>query len=275
MTSFRTIRSAYADAVKAGAHPLDALNQMMATFYDYHFGGRLDRILGFDSNAKTVKGQGRGYLTGILYLAPADTIPGLNSCPMAKRAGCINPCLNKAGRGAMDGTQAARIRKTLWFYLNPAGFFAMLRVDILTLQCRAMLADADFAIRLNGTSDIMWERVKDPTTGRTILELFPDVVFYDYTKIPGRTVPANYHLTYSYSAATPAYRKMAEQVIAETTMNVAVVFAGSTLPATWAGRPVINGDADDLRFLDPAGVIVGLTAKGPAKKDTSGFVVTL
>jgi hypothetical protein len=44
---------------------------------------------------------------------------------------------------------------------------------------------------------------------------------------------------------------------------------------TYLGRPVINGDADDLRFLDPVGVFVGLKAKGLAKKDTTGFVIPM
>jgi hypothetical protein len=56
-------------------------------------------------------------------------------------------------------------------------------------------------------------------------------------------------------------------------MNVAVVF--DTLPTTYLGRPVVNGDDTDLRFLDPQGVVVGLKAKGRAKKDTSGFTVIM
>jgi len=44
------------------------------------------------------------------------------------------------------------------------------------------------------------------------------------------------------------------------------------MPETYEGTPVFNGDDSDLRFLDPKGVVVGLYAKGKAKKDTSGFV---
>ena len=64
-------------------------------------------------------------------------------------------------------------------------------------------------------------------------------------------------------------------------VNVAVVFntrKGKALPTTWNSLPVIDGDAHDLRFLDPRtphGIIIGLRAKGRARKDTSGFVVNL
>jgi hypothetical protein len=54
--------------------------------------------------------------------------------------------------------------------------------------------------------------------------------------------------------------------------NVAVVFAG-VLPSAWQGYNVVNGDESDLRFLDKKNVVVGLRAKGDAKKDTTGFVV--
>ena len=56
-------------------------------------------------------------------------------------------------------------------------------------------------------------------------------------------------------------------------INVAVVFRNAELPDKWLGIKVINGDKHDLRFKDAKGCIVGLKAKGKAKKDKSGFVV--
>jgi hypothetical protein len=56
--------------------------------------------------------------------------------------------------------------------------------------------------------------------------------------------------------------------------NVAVVFRNK-LPKQWEDRKVIDGDESDLRFKDPQGCVVGLVEKGDAKKDSSGFVVTL
>ena len=118
---------------------------------------------------------------------------------------------------------------------------------------------------LNGTSD-EWK------LARALAAKFPEVEFYDYTKIPApwKRVTANYHLTFSFSGTNlPACIDALQHGI-----NVAVVFSGS-LPATWHGYPVINGDESDLRFLDPVGVIVGLSTKGDAKKLTTGGFVQI
>ena len=125
------------------------------------------------------------------------------------------------------------------------------------------------AVRLNGTSDIQWETIKI-NNYNNIFEVFPDIQFYDYTKIPTRKVNhiTNYHLTWSYSEANTKYSKLFDSVI----NNIAVVFKG-TLPNTFKGKKVVDGDATDLRFLDQHNVVVGLKAKGKAKFDTSGFVI--
>lgn len=223
------------------------------------------KLLTIGTNAKTVKSDKRGsHLTAIMYLSPADSVAGINVCPTAELAGCKAACLNTAGRGAFGNVQAARRRKTEWFRDDRAGFMRQLVADIQEARKRAGVA---LAVRLNGTSDIAWENI--PVSGAAnLMAAFPDVQFYDYTKLPGRKVPGNYHLTVSYSGANAAYARKA----AGTRHNLAVVF-GHALPATFAGRPVINGDETDLRFLDPSDVVVGLTAKGRAKSDTSGFVI--
>ena len=123
--------------------------------------------------------------------------------------------------------------------------------------------------RLNGTSDLSWE--KYTVNGQNIFELFPDVQFYDYTKVLGRKISQykNYHLTFSNAESN-----MLDVLEAlKQGMNVATVF--DKLPEVWRGRTVINADESDLRFLDPKGVICGLKAKGRAKKDTSGFVIRM
>jgi len=107
-----------------------------------------------------------------------------------------------------------------------------------------------------------------------VVKKFPTVQFYDYTKNVKwafKDVPPNYHLTFSYSG-TDEYKPLIDKVIQETSHNVAVVFK-DTLPATFMGRRVIDGDVNDFRFDDDIGVIVGLKAKGKAKKDTSDFVI--
>ena len=63
------------------------------------------------SNAKTVKGEKQGFLTGILYLKPYTSGGHKNVCPSAT-LGCISGCLNSAGRGRFDLVQNGRQRKT-------------------------------------------------------------------------------------------------------------------------------------------------------------------
>jgi hypothetical protein len=222
-------------------------------------------------NAKTMLGEGRGFLTGILHLAPYTT-SGHQVCPMASK-GCAAACLNLSGRGRFAKTQEARIRKTRWFFSHRAEFMATLVKDIEALIRKAEREDKTPVVRLNGTSDLRWEIF--PVDGQpNIFARFPTVQFYDYTKIANRRdLPANYHLTFSRAESNhhdvvTAMRKG---------LNVAVAFhvaKGEPLPAEYLGREVINGDVTDLRFLDKGNVVVGLRAKGKnGKLDASGFVV--
>lgn len=217
-------------------------------------------------NTKTTKGEAKGYLTFIMHLAPS-TLSGYNTCPMAS-AGCASACLNTAGRGRFTATQEARIRKTRWFFEDRDSFMAQLVKDIQAAIRKANRENMTPVFRLNGTSDIRWETVAVEGF-RNVMEMFPSQTFYDYTKLTNRRdIPANYHLTFSRSEMNEidALRMLTEQG-----MNVAVVF--DTLPEKWAGVKVIDGTETDLRFLDEKCVIVGLVAKGKAKKDTSGFTI--
>lgn len=217
-------------------------------------------------NAKIEKGLALNYLTAIMHLAPAK-LSGFQVCPMASK-GCAAGCLNTSGRGVYQRTQQARIRKTRQFFLDRETFMRDLVSDIYSVIRRARKLGMIPAIRLNGTSDITWETV--PVNGKAnIFEVFPDVQFYDYSKRPNRhNLPANYHLTFSRSESND------DMALSElfAGFNVAVVFR-KTLPATWHGFPVINGVEHDLRFLDPQNVVVGLVAKGKARRDNSGFVI--
>ena len=231
-------------------------------------------LLSVSSDAKTVKGEKQGVLTGILYLSPADMISErLNLCPYAGIAGCKTGCLNTAGRGAFSNVQRARIRKTLFWLQHHESFMCLLMHDIRKLRRKAKRENMTLAIRLNGTSDIQWEKQYFGHPKTTLIEKFPTVQFYDYTKIPRRNVPANYHLTFSYSGVAEFQPVVEKQLEHKPETNLAVVF-GSELPATFYGREVVNGDASDIRFLDDHFMVVGLTAKGKAKNDRSGFVVS-
>ena len=219
----------------------------------------------------------QGYMTYILHLAPAN-VSGYETC--AKRtAGCTAACLNTAGRGGMfkrgestNVIQEARKRKTRLFFENRTEFMRLLVADIELAIKQAKRLGMIPVFRLNGTSDLAWEKYEVPGA-RNIFELFPTVTFYDYTKILGRKVKdiPNYHLTFS---AADGNDKDVIKAIAEG-LNIATVFGlkkTEPMPETYNGLPVFNGDESDLRFLDPKGVVVGLYAKGKAKKDTSGFV---
>ena len=232
-------------------------------------------------NPKVLKGMSQGYNTYILHLAPAD-LSGYETC--AKRTdGCTAACLNTAGRGGMfkrgentNVIQQARIRKTKMFFENRVEFMATLVKDIELAIKQSKKMELVPVFRLNGTSDLSWEKYEVVRNGklfRNIFTAFPEVQFYDYTKILGRKTKeySNYQLTFSAADGNDSdvLRAMNEG------LNVAVVFGIKKtlpMPVDYLSRPVFNGDESDLRFLDPKGVIVGLYAKGKAKKDTTGFV---
>ena len=231
-------------------------------------------------NPKVLKGMSQGFMTYILHLAPAN-LSGYETCPK-RTEGCTAACLNTAGRGGMfkpGGTntiQEARKRKTRMFFEFRNDFMAALVKDIELAIKQSKKKDLTPVFRLNGTSDLSFEKyevVRGEKLFKNIFEAFPDVQFYDYTKILGRKVNniKNYHLTFS---AADGNDKDVERAIAQG-YNVATVFGLKKtvpMPKTFNGLPVFNGDESDLRFLDPKNVIVGLYAKGRAKKDTSGFV---
>jgi hypothetical protein len=250
------------------------------------------KLLNIDANAKTVKGQKRGYMTAVLYLSPWKSA-GLNVCPMAEIAGCAAACLNTAGRGGIakgsatmapygvklpdNAIQRARIARTRFYAEDRIAFMAQLVKEIESFLRKAERKGLVPVVRLNGTSDIQWEvghpaRRLNPGAAKlirrsnratlkrhgamleqsheSIFAAFPEVQFYDYTKIDkrlARTLPANYHLSLSYSEASARY--------AERVMHA------------------VDGDEHDLRFLDPRGSVVYLKAKGAARKDRTGFVL--
>lgn len=223
-------------------------------------------------NPKTLKGLKKGVLTFILHLAP-NNVSGYQVCPKATE-GCKAACLNTAGRGGMfkkgetsNVIQRARIRKTKLFFENRVYFMDLLYAEMRKAVAYAEKRGLTPAFRLNGTSDIAWEKIRY-NEYRNLMEAFPDIQFYDYTKISGRKIPSNYNLTFSLAESNESD---AAKALIEGT-NVAVVFRHKILPIQFMGTQVVNGDESDVRFRDPKGVIIGLYAKGKAKKDTSGFV---
>ena len=222
------------------------------------------------ANPKIQKGTKLGYLSFILHLAPS-TLSGHNTCPKATK-GCIAACLNTAGRGGMfrrgettNVIQKARIRKTNYFYDDRAGFMYDLMQDIKKGIRLANKLGLEPVFRLNGTSDLSWEKY-EMTEGKNVFDVFAGIQFYDYTKVLGRKVKhiENYHLTFSKADGNDA--DVAEALL----QGMSVVAVYDKIP-----EGVPSADETDLRFLDPKGIMLGLKAKGRAKKDYSGFVIRL
>lgn len=237
------------------------------------------------SNPKLAKNMKvAGVMSFPMHLAPAS-LSGFNVCAKATK-GCIDACLHTAGNPAyFEQKNTSRIARTQLFYRHRALFFSLLIKEIEAAKRKADKAGMLCGVRLNATSDIMWEKFR--VDGVSIFDRFPDVQFYDYTKHPNRKVSDidNYHLTFSL-----AENNNSDAFIAlRNGINVAVVFKDK-LPSKFSVmygdtkkgiiRPVIDGDEHDFRPLDEEhelntncnGIFVGLLAKGKAKQDTSGFV---
>lgn len=243
-------------------------------------------------------------LSKILY-GKEDAKGGKSACSL----GCLNLAgrggltygkaltVSEVFQGACSNTiQEARIRRTKMFFEDRDGFMALLVRDMMRLMAWGAQEGFKVAFRLNGTSDIDWSTVPVDVTvklprGRgeawafaprhikaaNIFGAFPAVQFYDYTKVVTRAWPrpANYYVVLSLTESNDDNAEVALQQ----GLNVAVVLhvrKGERMPEVFTIKgvpyPVIDGDESDLRFLDPAGVIVGLRAKGPAMRDTTGFV---
>jgi hypothetical protein len=230
-----------------------------------------------NADAKTVKGNKLGFLTAIMYLAPSD-LSGYEVCPFALKAQCKIACLFTAGRGAMSYTQKCRIAKTKRFFEDRINFMADIVYSIRILERRAKRENLIPLVRLNGTSDVEFEKIPlivDGIEYANIFEVFPHVDFYDYTKIPTRkNIPSNYDLTFSYSGVASFASTVAKASLNNALSRIAVVFdKPENFPKRFLNRDVIIGDNSDVRHIDPKNSIVALYAKGKAKKDTSGFVV--
>lgn len=235
----------------------------------------LSYLGGIATSSKIKKGLKYDEMTYILYLAPAD-LSGYEVCPMRSKE-CTAACLNESGHNRIDihknTINKARIMKTKLFFEHRRFFMSWLVDEIRSARNKAIAAGMRFSVRLNGTSDLSPEQFH--LDDQNILEIFPDVQFYDYSKVYNRVKltkkHGNYDLTYSYSGtnAPQCMNALQEGV------RVAVVF--EELPATFWGYPVIDGDAYDMRYIDDPSVIVGLKYKqvrNKLDKLNSSFVIT-
>ena len=207
------------------------------------------------TNAKLAKSSGSEYYTVGLPLAPAS-LSGHNVCRNSTAA-CRAACIGwHSGQNVMATAKRSKLRKTQWFFDEPWAFIAQLKREIRLAEIRAVKAGKVLAVRLNAYSDIHWEKLAPE-----LFTTFPGVQFYDYTKIPGRITPLNYHLTFSYSG-TVANRAHCWHYL-EAGGTVAVVGTADAARKIFPACPIVDGDQTDLRFLDPPGAVVVLKPKGP------------
>ena len=229
------------------------------------------RFFSVDS-PKAVKAQSYGWLNAINYMAPHRLAGAGNLCPNAS-AGCIALCLGEhSGNAALyPAVLKSRIAKAQLLMRDRQAFLKEMTAGIRRARATAQHQKLRLCVRLNGATDIAWERLAPQ-----IFADNADLQFVDYTKSVKRALehargqlPANYHLTFSRSETNEADCRR----VLEAGGNVAVVFAGE-FPEHYLGFPVIDGDRHDLRHLDGRGVVVALSPKGrKAKADKSGFVV--
>lgn len=234
-------------------------------------------VLGLpESNPKLVKGKKLNVLSSPHNLSPANE-SGWNMCAQAS-AGCIAACLHTAGNPIhLENKIAARLARTRAFMTMRKAYMAVMCFELESLEIKANRLGYVPAWRPNTTSDFPFHSVAITVNGKAYkspIHYFEGIQAYDYTKITKKALqhaagllPKNYHITFSKSESNweDCLR------VLESGGNVAAVF--DKLPESYMGFRVINGDESDVRFYDESGVIVGLKAKGKAKRDESGFTI--
>ena len=221
------------------------------------------------TNAKTKKNTLK---TFILYLAPhKQNAKAINICPMASK-GCAAACLYTAGRGKFSNVQSSRINKTNYFIYAKELFIKQLAKEIIRETAKARKTGEKIAFRLNGTSDQDFIYLLQKYASLDISDLYPTAIFYDYTKISGKVKKYKNHPNYFLTFSRAEDNESIAQTVLNDGGNVSIVFRGE-LPNYWRGYKVIDGDTSDLVMIYNKNVVLGLRAKGDARKDTSGFVV--
>ena len=226
-------------------------------------------LLGTSVKIEKSNHSGKGFLSTVMYIAPSSASGIINPCPFSSPE-CEKTCLvSSSFHMNMDNSRVARLQRTAYFVHNRQAFKEMLVKEVQKHIKKAKGLGLVPVVRLNGTSDLPWEIIFPD-----LFIMFPEVIWYDYTKYPitkRTSLPSNYYLLRSRSENNGGDLSAMIQK-----GNVAVVFdtkKGTPLPPTFQGFPVFDGDVTDLRFLDPKNVIVGLRAKGKAKKlPVGGFV---
>ena len=222
------------------------------------------------TNSKTAKNS---LETFILYLAPErQNSKGVNLCPKASK-GCAAACLYTAGRGKFTNVKKSRINKSEYYISDKKTFINQLSKEIVKIAAKSIKQNKKIAIRLNGTSDQDFISIIKKYNNLDLLndKQFKNLVFYDYTAILGKIKK---YINTSYSLTLSRKEDNEKEILEALKLggNVAAVFKGD-LPTKYKGYNVVNGDSSDLEMIYNNNVILGLKAKGDAKKDKSGFVI--
>jgi hypothetical protein len=221
------------------------------------------------SQANHKQAKGTGFLSVGLTLTPRATARAGRTCCSFATQGCAAACFADYDRLAWPQNKRVAVARTRLLIQNPELFFVLLMDDLARESARAQTLGLRLVCRLNVVSDVPFER-ECPA----LFASFPGVQFMDYTKDIGRVLhparPRNYHLTFSRSERNESDCLR----VLRAGSNVSVIFRRPPFPRLFWGYPVINGDANDLRFLDRSPCIVGLRAKGKgARDDRTGFVL--
>ena len=191
-------------------------------------------------------------------VAGLSLIPDDRVCPMRHIAGCAAPCLRWAGRGPMPSVVTGRQSKLDYLYSDRLGFISQLKREIGNFERLCSKAGVIPYIRLNVISDVRWES----TAYGQIPQAFPNVNFYDYSKVANRLnkTPDNYKLMFSYSPAVKFQPQVRLAMAANVPMS-AVFYPA--IPDTFLGAKVINGDNSDIENLKYSypNYIIGLKYK--------------
>ena len=218
--------------------------------------------------------------TYCIYLSSGN-LSGFEVCNKEHSKLCRENCLMGSGQNRVNRMSTtnnkgvidrSRNTKTRLFFANREVFMRLIAEEIKREKAKAISKGNSFSVRINATSDI--NPIAFALDGKNLFELFPNVMFYDYTKVPSRIALAekynNYDITWSIDGDCNN-----ETIGLEYLSNggrVAVVFGTETLPKKWHGYEVIDGDKYDMRYRD-GNVVVGLKFKKTANNYINGHFV--
>ena len=187
----------------------------------------------------------------------------------------------------MSKTQRAAIGRAHWLAMDPTGYWAKLRYDVLAWARKAVRQrNAEgVAVRMAGGADLRWE---DYPEWLALVEDTRGVVrWFDYTKHIDRVdaflagdMPEGYHLTLSWGGGSAGDWIAGPDRVLLAGGTVAIIHAEADeilAAGSWRGHPVVRGDANDRRYRDPPGSVAILSPKGAALRvvpSPLGFVMT-